>query len=134
MPTTPQRRQAVPYVPSILIVDDDPRIRASFRKILEEAGYLVADASTGREASKAAIEWFFEVMILDLSMPHEDGFEVIRSVRGHAPGLKILVVSEFMAGRMLPVAAKLGAHATMHKAEASDRLLPTICRLMEQPA
>jgi len=71
-------------------------------------------------------------MILDLSMPHEDGFEVIRSVRSHTPSLKILVVSEFMAGRMLPVATKLGAHATMHKAEAPDRLLTTICGLLEQ--
>jgi PleD family two-component response regulator len=52
MPTTPKRRQAEPYVPSILVVDDDPLIRTSFRKILEEAGYLVTAASSGREASK----------------------------------------------------------------------------------
>ncbi len=132
MPTTPKRRQSEPYVPSILVVDDDPLIRASFRRMLEEAGYLVVDAGNGREAANAAIEWFFEVMILDLSMPNEDGFEVIRSVRRHTPSLRILVVSEFMAGRMLPVATKLGAHATMHKADAPDRLLTTICRLLEQ--
>lgn len=131
MPTTPKHRRAEPYVPSILVVDDDPEIRNLFRRILEDVGYLVTDAGNGREASKAASEWFFELMILDLSMPNEDGFEVIRAVRGHAPDLKILVVSDFMAGRMLPVAAKLGAHATMNKAEAPARLLIAVCGLLE---
>jgi DNA-binding NtrC family response regulator len=118
-------------VQSILVVDDDPQIRESFRKTLEKAGYLVTDVGTGREASKAVSEWLFGVMILDLSMPDEDGFEVIRSVRSDAPSLKILVVSEYMAGRMLPVAAKFGATATMNKAEAPERLLTTVCRLLE---
>lgn len=131
MPESPKHRRPEPYVPSILVVDDDPQVRALFRSILEEAGYLVCDASTGREASKATSEWFFELMILDLSMPQEDGFEVIRSVRSSAPGLKILAVSDFMAGRMLPVASKMGAAATMKKADASDRLLTTVCQLLE---
>ena len=132
MAEKPSHRHAEPYVPSILVVDDDPHIRASFRRILEEAGYLVTDAGTGKEASNAARDWFFEVMILDLSMPQDDGFDVIRSVRDWAPGLKILVVSEFMAGRMLPVAAKLGAAATLNKADASDKLLTEVCGLLQR--
>ena len=128
-----RRTRAEPYVPSILVVDDDPQIRTLFRRILEEAGYLVIDAASGRDAHKAASEWLFELMILDLSMPHEDGFEVIRAMRTSAPDLKILVVSDFMGGRMLPVAIKLGAAATMNKAEARDRLLVQVCQLLAEP-
>jgi hypothetical protein len=56
----------------------------------------------------------------------------IKHQQAAPPGLKILVVFEFMAGRLLPAAARLGAHTAMHKAEAPDRLLIAVCQLLEQ--
>ncbi|HTT61839.1 MAG TPA: response regulator transcription factor [Bryobacteraceae bacterium] len=127
----PSRRTPEPYAPCVLIVDDDQHVRGSFREILEEAGYFVTEASNGREALRAAADWFFEVLIVDLSMPDADGLEAIRSIRSELPGAKILAISGFMEGAMLSVAAKMGATATLNKSVAREQLLSKVCQLLE---
>jgi len=52
-------------------------------------------------------------MILDLSMPDLDGFDVLRAVRSKQPELKIVAVSGFLHGKMLEPAKSLGADATL---------------------
>src|SRR5947209_16705859 len=119
-----------PYAPSILVVDDSPEIRTLFRRILQDAGYLVSEAGSGREAIRLVRDRFFDVLIVDLSMPEMDGFEVLRAIRSELPNIKVLVVSGFMADSLLPMARRLGATAALEKATAPARLLPAVCSLI----
>lgn len=66
----------------ILIVDDESRMRKLLKDFLEREGYSVREASDGLEA----IDIFYEdkdvaLIILDVMMPHMDGWEVCREVR-----------------------------------------------------
>jgi len=124
------KRKPEPYAPSILVADDDAQLRTLFRRILEEAGYFVTEAAAGRIAVSAARERFFDVLITDLSMPDIDGFELISMIRSELPGIKVLVVSGYMSGGLLPLAGKLAATAWLDKLLAPGLLLPVVGRLI----
>ncbi|HEY6291577.1 MAG TPA: response regulator [Terriglobia bacterium] len=118
-------------VARILVVDDEAADRQLFRKILEKGGHSVAESSSGQEALRAIQKTPFELMILDLSMPETDGFEVLRVVRSQQPQLKTIAVSGLMQGRLLDSAKILGATATLEKLMAQDLLLTMVNRLLQ---
>jgi CheY-like chemotaxis protein len=70
-------------------------------------------------------------MVTDLSLPDMDGFELMKTARLGCQHLKILVVSGFMDGAMLDVAADLGANATLDKLLAHDLVLPAVCTMLD---
>src|SRR5512142_349541 len=107
----PDRRVPFPYVPSILLVDDDPQVRTLFRRILMDAGYLVYEAGSVRKALRKIGERFCDVIVLDLSLPVHDGFEVLRMARIELPRIKVILVSGVMSGPMVGIAKSVGASA-----------------------
>jgi CheY-like chemotaxis protein len=98
---------------SILVVDDDPQIRKLFGQVLNKAGYSVYDACDGLQAKSLIQRIQFDLIILDLSMPEMDGFEVLKFARSELPGLKIIVASGFLHGTMLKAAKLFGAASTL---------------------
>jgi DNA-binding response OmpR family regulator len=69
-------------VPShILLVDDDERIRASMRMVLEDEGYAITEAPSGEDALTAFARTPADVVLIDLMLPGIDGFETCRSLR-----------------------------------------------------
>ena len=107
-----------------------PTHAVSFRRTLEEAGYLVVEAANGREAWKAVVDRFFDLVVLDISMPEEDGIELICSIRAELPHVKVLAVSEFLGGAFLAAVKHLGATACLHKPVEDEVLLPEVCRVL----
>ncbi len=73
---------------------------------------------------------FFDVMILDLSMPDEDGIELLQFMRSELPHLKVLAVSGFMRGSFLSVAHNLGASTTLQKPVSPEALIREIYKLL----
>jgi DNA-binding response OmpR family regulator len=69
-------------VPShILLVDDDERIRASMRMVLEDEGYAVTEAGSGEDALASFARTPADIVLIDLMLPGMDGFETCRSLR-----------------------------------------------------
>ena len=66
---------------SVLVVDDDPKIVNLLRLYLEREGYGVLTAYDGRGALEAAAHTRPSLIILDLMLPHTDGWEVCRQLR-----------------------------------------------------
>src|SRR5262249_42903274 len=65
----------------VLVVDDDPEVRALLRRMLEVEGYRVVDAANGRVALERAQDVSPGVGLLDLMMPEMDGFEFVTAFR-----------------------------------------------------
>ncbi len=65
----------------ILIVDDDPQIRAVLRVALTQAGHKVAEAGDGAEALAKARNGRADLIVLDIGLPRMDGLEVCRELR-----------------------------------------------------
>lgn len=66
---------------SVLLADDDPQLRAALEMHLESQGYQVHVAVDGREALDKAAEIVPSIAILDIVMPHMNGWDVARSLR-----------------------------------------------------
>jgi diguanylate cyclase (GGDEF)-like protein len=67
----------------VLVVDDDRNLRKIISTNLELAGYHVTTAADGREAVSKIEEEIPDLLLLDLMMPHMDGYEVAKHVRNH---------------------------------------------------
>ncbi|MEW6584122.1 MAG: response regulator [Nitrospirota bacterium] len=70
-----------PIRPTILIVDDDRRIRMLLTDFLSSTGYNVITAQNGREALEILKEKSFDLLIADVNMPEMDGIALTRKVR-----------------------------------------------------
>ena len=66
---------------SVLVVDDDPLIAGMLRLVLEGEGYEVREASDGRAALESVRSDAPDVMVLDMMMPHVDGYGVLSALR-----------------------------------------------------
>ncbi|MDP5181779.1 response regulator transcription factor [Blastococcus sp. BMG 814] len=66
---------------SVLIIEDDPRIRRMLQLTLQREGLEVTEAATGEDGLARLGETSFDVILLDLMLPGKDGFEVCREIR-----------------------------------------------------
>jgi len=71
----------------ILLLDDDPSMQRLVSKLLEREGFRVDSFLTGRDAIRALDRDPYDVLLLDLMMPHEGGMTVIRHLRTKNPEL-----------------------------------------------
>ena len=65
----------------ILLVEDDPTLRAQLRTGLHEAGYAVDEADNGRDAHFLGDTEAFDAVVLDLGLPVLDGLSVLKRWR-----------------------------------------------------
>ena len=89
------RIRSSPSAPlTVLVVDDEAPIRQIARRVLEEDGYAVTEASDGLEAVELLARGVPpDVLMADLDMPKLGGDEMVRRVRATRPDLKVLYVT-----------------------------------------
>jgi len=73
--------------PRALIVDDDEPIRVMLAAIVRQHGFAVETARDGREAIDKIKSGRFDVILLDLMMPHVNGYDVLQYIRKSQPDL-----------------------------------------------
>ena len=116
----------------VTLADDHTLVRAGVRKILEAQANLVvvAEASDGEAALAALRATPTDVLVLDLSMPGRDGFEVMREARTVVPALKILVLTMHADAEYVERAVQGGADGYLLKDSAAQDLVAAIEAVM----
>jgi len=77
----------------LLLVEDEIDIQSFLRRSLEEAGYEVEAASDGKTAERLAIENPFDILIVDLGLPDQDGITLILKLRQLGVRAPVLILS-----------------------------------------
>jgi DNA-binding NtrC family response regulator len=123
-----------PIVSRILVVDDDPEIRSTLKKLLERYGHDVVIAADGRGAETALSQSSFDLMVTDIVMPDQDGLEVIRITRAAHPKLPIIAISgggQLRTGNYLRLAKAMGAMTAIEKPFEFDAFLREVNAALE---
>ena len=76
----------------ILVVDDTPELVRTARRRLQAAGYEVATAADGLAALEAMEQSVPDAVVLDVMMPHLNGFQVCRRIRGEPAWAHVKIV------------------------------------------
>ena len=121
----------------LLVVDDDPHVRAMLREYLEGHGYDVAEAGSGAQMREQLDRDLPDAVLLDIRLPGEDGLVLARYLREHyALGLIMVTASGDVVDRV--VGLELGADDYIAKPfdlrELLARLKSVLRRLQAKPA
>jgi len=94
--------------PTILVVDDDPGLRESFRVILED-DYEVLDVPDGLQALELLRSCQVDLVLLDIRLPGMDGIEVLERIKALDEQVEVILVTAVKTVRTAVGAMKLGA-------------------------
>jgi two-component system, cell cycle sensor histidine kinase and response regulator CckA len=114
----------------ILIADDEPLVRQSLRRVLEGQGYVVSEASDGRQALAAATSQAIDVVVLDLTMPEMDGAEVALKIRATKSRVPIVLSSGYWSTSTEMEMGPNGISAFLQKPYSIIELLVTLKKVL----
>ena len=95
---------------SILIVDDDEVVRRSYLRSLESLSCNVAAAGDGEEALQTMEQSPFDVVLLDVRMPGQDGLSVLRTIKQNWPDSEVVIITGYPSVTGAKEAMRLGAY------------------------
>ncbi len=110
----------------ILIVDDDAGMADTLGDILEAKGHHAEIALNGLQALAHVKAQPYHVILLDIKMPGMDGLEVLRRVKGMAPGTLVVMMTASARPDLMAEAERQGALAILAKPLPMDRLLQSL--------
>jgi DNA-binding NarL/FixJ family response regulator len=112
----------------VLVVDDQPLVRAGFSMILqsEDDLELVGEAATGLEAITAVQELSPDVVLMDIRMPELDGVEATRQIREVPDSPAVLMLTTFDLDEYVYASLRAGASGFMLKDSPADDLIEAI--------
>jgi len=117
--------------PVILVVDDDPGVRESFRLILEDH-YDVVDVPDGPSALDVVRTSPMDLVLLDIRLPGMDGIEVLERIKAIDERVEVILVTAVRTVRTAVAAMKLGAFDYLTKPFEEDELLSLASRALER--
>jgi CheY-like chemotaxis protein len=125
----------------ILVVDDEPTVLQSIRALLKRSGFEVTTADGGDSGLRELERSTFQLMIVDVFMPHMHGFESIRLFHQRAPKVPLIAISGYafaeadsLAPDFLSMAIHLGAWRCLRKPFTAPALLFVIRECLHEVA
>ncbi|HEX5393875.1 MAG TPA: response regulator transcription factor [Rhodocyclaceae bacterium] len=114
--------------PRVVLADDHLMFRQALRIMLEHQGGVdvVAEASDGAELLQIARKVEFDIVCMDIGMPHMNGTEATRQLLALHPKVKVIGLSAFADREFILDLLKAGASGYVTKTDASDELLRAI--------
>jgi DNA-binding NtrC family response regulator len=110
----------------VLIIEDEPSVADALRIILEDGGYRVSIALTGRDGIEEARRGEFCVSITDIDLKDMTGFDVIHSVCRHKPQMHFIVITSSDSQDVIAEAHRCGAAGVLIKPFLPSQILHLI--------
>ncbi|OFV80933.1 MAG: DNA-binding response regulator, partial [Acidobacteria bacterium RBG_16_64_8] len=117
----------------ILIADDHPVFRRGLKDLIQESPDMVVadEAANGREALAKARKGDFDVVLLDITMPYQNGVDVLSQLKHEMPALPVLMLSMHPEQQYAVRALRAGASGYLTKESAPKELVTAIRKVSE---
>jgi CheY-like chemotaxis protein len=126
-------------LPRVLVVDDDPMVAMAIEVCLQRQGMEVTIADGGEAGMRQLAAAEFDVMIVDIFMPHMRGFESIRMFHERAPQIPLIAMSGYAFANadtsspdFLRMTLELGATCCLRKPFTPKALLAAVNNCLEK--
>jgi CheY-like chemotaxis protein len=106
----------------VLVVDDDPVVGQSFKRVLSGKGYVVITAEDGYEALAKLQEEKFDLVFTDLRMPGMTGLDVAERVKARQPWTPVVIVTGYGSKTSEERARAAGVSDFLHKPLSPDMI------------
>ena len=120
------------FSPKILIVDDEPRMCESLRKLIARKGYEVYTAGSGAKARVILQDMQFDVALLDMIMPDTDGHQLMDLINEKSPDTDVIIITGDASLDSAIGALQRGAYDYVRKPFKFEELLTTVENALKQ--
>ena len=126
-----QSETAIEYIPKILVVDDEKRIRDGCRAVLTGEGYEVACAEIGKLGLQMINREHYDIILLDLMMPGMSGLDILPEVKEDHPDTVVIVITGYATVEHSIEAMKAGAFDFISKPFSPKKLKVVVSKAIE---
>ena len=116
---------------TVLVVDDEERIRSSLKGILTDEGFRVVDTGDAPGVMELIARETPALVLLDVWMPDVDGIELLRRIKSARPAVPVIMISGHANIQSAVAATRLGAADFIQKPFSVSGLLASISRALE---
>ena len=121
---------------NVLVIDDEPIVLDSCRRILHDEGFEVNGAMNGREGLKKIEEDKYDAVLVDWKLPEIDGMEVLRIIKKNHPDIIVVMITGYPSVASAVQAMKLGVSNYVSKPFTPEELKEALVNALahsEQP-
>jgi len=131
-----ERRDAIPKPMTnsnskILLIEDDARLAANLRRVLEDESFDVTHVLRGDDGFRLASEAPFDVVLTDLRLPGLGGLDLVRRLHQTQPRLPVVLMTAHGSVETAIEATKLGAYDYLQKTFEMEELLALLGKAVE---
>ncbi|MCP9749932.1 sigma-54 dependent transcriptional regulator [Ferruginibacter sp. HRS2-29] len=117
---------------SILIIDDEERLRSLMARIIRLEGYEVQEAATLRAGKALLDKHSFDILLCDVKLPDGNGVDFAKNVKVSHPAVEIILLTAYGNIPDAVQAMKNGAFDYITKGDDNDKIVPLLSRAMEK--
>ncbi|MCX6676344.1 MAG: response regulator [Methanothrix sp.] len=115
-----------------MIIDDDRVMLNSFKLLLEMKGYLTDTAESGSEAIEKVRCKYFNLALIDISLPDMDGTALLSEFRELNPEMKKIIITGYSTRENAIESLNLGANAYLEKPVTPGKLLEFVTKKLAE--
>ena len=116
----------------IIIVDDDEGIRETLAAILQEEGYQVDTAESGKEAIEKTDAKFYNLALIDIRLPDIEGIDLLKQIKDTVPKVRKIIITGYPTLQNAVEAVNNGADAYVLKPFDMEKVLRIIGEQLEK--
>jgi len=113
----------------VLLVEDEKEIRVVYAEVLKDEGYTVIESDDGDDALKQALHQEWDILLLDIMLPGEDGLQILKAVKENVR-LKfkpVILLTNLGNESVINEAFKVGADGYLIKSQITpDKIIEEV--------
>jgi len=115
-----------------LVVDDDPIVLDSCKRVFEAEGFEVCLVPSTDKALEVMKNNIFDILLIDVKMPERDGMYLMREVKKQWPEMPLIVMSGYPTPETIAEGLRLGAAKFIAKPFTPDELFEAVHQVLQE--